>query len=381
MTVSLYIHIPFCYAKCEYCDFYSVPLNTIHDTKIIENILKTITEELKYKLDMIPNPLIETIFIGGGTPSVINASLLQKFLNEINEITDGICSSDIEYTTEANIESCSNDFIKIISEAGINRLSTGVQSFDTKTLNELGRACYPKNIYEATEAVKKSWDHNLSFDLISGININFKNDIGKAVQLAPDHLSVYQLTTEENTEFHQKILNGEKKEPDEKIQIDSLNYANEFLNLAGYKRYEISNFARPGYECKHNLRYWNMQSYIGAGPSAVSSLYFQDRKVRYTNINNIDKYLASRDYKTEILTETDFLIEHFIMGCRLTDGIDPNIFSERFGILPETIIPQTTNRWIERGLMESDGLRLNENGLLFLDAFLFDVYHELVVKN
>ncbi len=381
MTVSLYIHIPFCYAKCEYCDFYSVPLNTIHDTKIIENILKTITEELKYKLDMIPDPLIETIFIGGGTPSVINATLLQKFLNEINEITDGICSSDIEYTTEANIESCSKDFIKIISDAGINRLSTGVQSFDTKTLNELGRACYPENIYEAAEAVKKSWGNNLSFDLISGINMNYKDDIGKAVQLAPDHLSVYQLTTEENTEFHQKILNGEKKEPDEKTQIDSLNYANEYLKLAGYKRYEISNFARPGYECKHNLRYWNMQSYIGAGPSAVSSLYFQDRKVRYTNINNIDKYLASRDYKTEILTETDFLIEHFIMGCRLTDGIDPNIFSERFGILPETIIPQTTNRWIERGLMEGDGLRLNENGLLFLDAFLSDVYHELAVKN
>ena len=382
MTISLYIHIPFCTEKCLYCDFHSRALNclTLSERRsTIKTVLDGILDELDKKLELIPEPYIKTVFIGGGTPSIIPPDLFARFLEKLNNrIMDFRYQTDFEFTTEANIESCSRDFLDVADSSGINRLSLGIQSFNPEILERIGRARFPEDIMGRISEIAAQWKKRLSFDIISGVTENYADDITAALTLSPDHISVYQLTVEQGTPLEQEVLSGFREAPDDILQTNALKHADAMLSSAGYKRYEISNYSKPGSECLHNLRYWNMQSYLGLGPSAVSSLYFPDKKIRLTNSTDHKEWNAGV-FDTEELTTVDFMIEHFIMGCRLTEGIDRNQFIERFGFAPEHFVPRTLSGWSKRGLYNIDECALNNDGLLFLDTFLADLYEELMI--
>ena len=387
MIISLYIHIPFCKSKCEYCDFYSIPIDSSENSELQKALLETIVLELNHKLKQISSPIIETIFIGGGTPSAISPELFNSFLSKINSVIKGLTVPDIEFSTEANIESCSKEFMDAASSAEINRLSLGVQSFNPEILENMGRALYPDNVFEAVSEIRSHWQKRLSFDLISGITTNYSDDIKQALKLNTEHLSVYQLTVEEGTPLFKKISEGQKKTPDENLQTDAILNINRLLSSAGFNRYEISNYCLPGAECKHNLRYWNMQSYLGVGPAAVSSLYQPKKKIRTTNIRNIAEYIKHAAYgisenyqQTELLTDFDFLVEHYLMGCRLINGLNEQLFSERFGCSSTSMISETIEKWSDKNLISPETGILNEKGSLFLDSYLSDVYDELHKK-
>ncbi len=376
MKVSLYIHIPFCIEKCSYCDFFSVPYT---GSEQISLVLDKIIDEILQKLALIPEPEINTIFIGGGTPSVIPPAQFYNFLERLNQ---RLCGNTIytpdkcEYSIEANIESCSSEFIEAITAGGINRLSLGVQSFDHSVLKKIGRACYPEDIEGRVADIASRWKGRLSIDIISGVSPSCIDDIKTALNFEPEHMSVYQLTIEEHTKLAEMVEKGAGSPVNEQLQTWAITAVNRIMTEKGYKRYEISNYAKPGQECRHNLTYWDMQSYIGTGPSAVSSIYIPENRIRLTNPKNIKKW-AEGDFEKEVLSEIDFLIEHFIMGCRLTDGIDLRTFEKRFGAVPSTFIPRTAERWYKRGLFNPQDCFLNEDGLLLLDSFLSDVYSEL----
>ena len=384
MKISLYIHIPFCKSKCDYCDFFSVPVSSYDAGSTVKSTIDSIIAETDYRLKLIPDPEIVTVFIGGGTPSVLEASLNQYFYDKLTRIISPYLVENAEFTTEANPESCSPDFLKTVSQAGVNRLSLGVQSFDLKKLRLIGRSCYPDNIKEKLTAIRSEWQNDLSLDIISGIDEYFLNDLETAVSYNPDHLSVYQLTIENNTKLYSDISCGIKKKPDDALQSETISAVNNYLAGKKYNRYEISNYSKNGYECRHNLNYWNMQSYIGVGPSAVSSLYSDTEQLRITNTDNIEKYnmgISGLCFESiqqrENLSRLDFMVEHFIMGCRLTEGIDENLFRKRFGDRSFNLIPETVEKWSEKNLYDTVNMRLNDNGLLFLDGFLADVYEEL----
>ncbi|MDC7228653.1 MAG: radical SAM family heme chaperone HemW [Spirochaetales bacterium] len=381
MKISLYIHIPFCRVKCAYCDFFSV---SVEDDEIKKQVLNSIISELKLKLEEMDNPDIETIFIGGGTPSAIQPDLFSSFLSEIDRIIFPFKKEPCEFTTEANIGSCSRDFMKAACDGGINRLSLGVQSFNKKTLRHIGRHYDSHDIYSDASEIRDFWKHSLSIDLISGINRDYMEDVELALSLKPDHLSIYQLSVEEETSLKRQIESGLKSKPDESLQAEAIELITKRLTDSVFNRYEISNFATAGNSCLHNIRYWNMHSYIGIGPSAVSSVYSGEMGYRTTNTKDISLYtqtdFANPDsvyFTRENLGRNDLLIEHFLMGCRLTDGIDVEGFKAKFGQHPSLFIPETSKAWEARGAWDSPSASLTEKGLLFLDSFLYEVYNEL----
>ena len=382
MNYSLYIHLPFCKKKCSYCDFFSIQIRSDLELEIL---LEAIAKEIELRLENAEIDHIDTIFIGGGTPSVIPVYLLSRFFNRVWKIIGKRISENAEITIEANIKSCSRDFLHICRDVGINRLSLGVQSFNKNTLRKIGRAVYPENIFGDTEKIVNSWSKDFSLDIISGIDEAYIEDIKKAILLKPNHISVYQLTVEEGTELNDKMVKGTFRRPSNALQKKAIFDIDEYLVRKGYSRYEVSNYAKKGKESKHNLKYWNMQSYIGVGPSAVSSIYYKDTNIRISNIASILEYVEGIKQgkpfsEIENLSRIDFLIEHYIMGCRLIEGINKEIFCKRFEKSPAQFIPVTIAKWMKSDCINKNGVgqaSLNAKGLLFLDSFLKDVYDEL----
>jgi len=394
MKTSLYIHIPFCSAKCRYCDFFSIPYKDKTEPaawRILQkDLLAGILNELEIRLDELTPFKIETIFIGGGTPSAIDPEILDSFLSGLEKLLAELIDGETEFSMEANPESCSIEFLAVLRNHSVNRLSIGVQSFNTQTLEKIGRASFPDNVFETVSEIRSSWKRKLSLDIITGVTPDYLNDIQKAVTISPEHLSVYALTIEENTPLYEDLLHHRILSPDEELQAESITAAKAYLEDHGFLRYEISNYLRSdsatSNECSHNLMYWNMQSYIGVGPAAVSSFYFESKKTRVSNTEDVDRYIScfSRGNalpetcrSTEELNNFDFMLEHYLMGSRLAGGIDSGVFSSRFGHPPEYFIPETLERWRSSGLTGSGSCALNDDGMLLLNRFLSEVWDEL----
>ena len=229
MRIALYIHIPFCNEKCDYCDFYSLPIKSIQNPSIISDSLETILEEIELRLSELENAVIDSIFIGGGTPSSIPLSIFDSFLKKLNRITSVRSEANIEFTTEANPESCTDRFLDTAAEHGINRLSLGAQSFSEKTLKFIGRKNISPDLLKRLAEIRRLWKGILSFDIISGVRDDFTADIEKAISLNPDHLSIYQLTIEDETKLAADISEGIKKYPDENLQAKAISEANRIL--------------------------------------------------------------------------------------------------------------------------------------------------------
>ena len=286
----LYVHVPFCVAKCAYCAFYSRPGSAEQMNRYVDAVL---AELKRFAAQLAPT----TIFIGGGTPTVLSMELLRRLLKGITaRVQRGGAG---EWTVEANPATVDSEKARMMHDTGVNRISLGVQSFDDALLKTIGRVHSARQAVATYELLRKTGFENINLDLIFGLPgqtvAQFADTLQRSIALQPDHISTYCLTLEEDTEFwrlYAGYLVGARHAvppPDDDEQLAMYEQAIETLEAAGYHQYEVSNFARPGRECAHNIAYWKVEDYIGLGPSACSTVGAR----RWQNVADTDRYIAA----------------------------------------------------------------------------------------
>ena len=319
---GLYIHVPFCIKKCKYCDFVSFTDEQEMYDKYISSVLK---EASHYK-----GISVDTVFVGGGTPTVLSASQLKRLLQGVEEIFK--ITTDAEFSVEANPGTIDEEKLAVLKSCGVNRLSIGVQSFDDKELRMLGRIHDSKGALGAIQTAQRYFD-NINIDIMTAIpgqtDQSLMNTLKTAVETGAQHLSCYSLILEEGTVLEAMVRSGEVKLLDD--ETDRKMYARmcSYLEAEGYERYEISNFSKPGRNCRHNLKYWNTQEYIGLGAAAHSYL---DGK-RFYNTSDLNCYINQPKKREESieLSQSDKVAEYIIMSLRTARGVDLKEFYNRFG--------------------------------------------------
>lgn len=329
---GIYIHIPFCRKICNYCDFYKMVVSDKFKDEYIDYLIK----DLRLSVSLYNLDEIDTIYIGGGTPSCLMLESLKKLFDELSSLFD--LRRLKEFTIEANPEDLTVDFIKLILEFYVSRISIGVQTFNNKCDSVLGRVT---DYEKLSNSVKNLNDYNLtnySFDLIYAVPNtsldDLEKDIQKLISLKPKHISTYSLILEERTILYHRYLNNEFFTIDESMDRKMYDYILDTLRKYDFNQYEISNYSLPGYESKHNLIYWNSDEYLGIGAGASS---FWKNK-RFTKIANIKKYYQKIDKKEEPVEEyevldNDRLMEDYLMlGLRKINGIDILDFFDKFKI-------------------------------------------------
>ncbi len=383
-NLSIYFHIPFCVKRCRYCDFYSVP-GEGKDT--FDKTLNALIQSFDKSLTLLKPQSFPTVFIGGGTPSLIPIDLLDRFLSRVNSRIKDI----VEFTIEANPESLSREFLKVISSHGVNRISMGVQSYDNILLSWLGRPAGRDALERADNLLAKHWNGRLSRDLLAGLpgtsgNRRIINDIKQALRDNPGHLSLYELTVEDGTDLAGN-MEDLKSLPDESVFVREWHSAVDYLEKQGYQRYEISNFARKGEESLHNLNYWRMQPYLGVGPGAAStfSIPSDNRVIRRQEPRDLSTWLSNPEnsFSEEILTSGELALEHFMMGLRTSEGISIRRFKTIFGISPVEAAEKAIKRWTVSGMLsyDSKSLRPTAKGMELLDSVLADIAAEAAEVN
>ncbi|MCX8069292.1 MAG: radical SAM family heme chaperone HemW, partial [Thermodesulfovibrionales bacterium] len=330
---SIYIHIPFCLSKCYYCDFCSIPI----DNRILDPYVNALIKEITLRAEK--DPFIHTIYLGGGTPSLLAVGQIDKILSAINncfKVTKG-CEITIEANPMSFDYSKALDFRKI----GINRISIGIQSLNDKELKTLGRIHDKKLAIESFSIARKAHFENISVDIMYGIpeqDFNsWKETINEIVNLKPEHISTYELTISEGTVIYHLINDNQlKRLPEreiEKIYLFTINY----LTNHGYKHYEISNFCLDGFYSRHNWNYWTRGKYIGFGLSA-HSFDGQKRFYNYSDINNYISLLEKGALPVkdiEFIQEKDAINEQIFLGLRTNQGVDMELLKEKKGLLKE----------------------------------------------
>jgi len=356
---GIYIHIPFCQAKCIYCDFYSVADRNNEIPEFIDLICAEI--DLFFKNNQAPWKF-DTLFLGGGTPSLLKASSIEKILKTLRKHLD--LSNIQEFTVETNPGEVSlvrlQDFISI----GVNRLSLGFQSFDDKLLSFLGRLHSSDDCIKTYNNARKSGFNNINADLIFDIPgqtiERWKQDLKTLVKLDPEHISTYSLTVEKQTNLFKLVQSGKVKMPSETIDISMYTHSLNFLKEQNYIQYEISNHSKKNYQCKHNMHYWKNDPYISFGPSAHS----YDMEKRWWNINNLNQYSEFIKnnklpiQEEEYLTNKDHFNELIFNGLRMQDGVQIKSLEKYYDDSISDYIELNTKKW--------NGLNC-ENGFFFLD--------------
>ncbi len=366
---ALYIHIPFCARKCSYCDFNSF----VSESKTIDLYLHAIEKELCSLKDKY---VFKTVFIGGGTPSVLTETQLEKLLSAIIRY---IPISEVqEYTVEANPGTLTEDKVRVLKECLVNRISLGVQSFQDKQLKFLGRIHSGADAKNTFALLRKTGFKNINIDLIFGCpeqsRDDWKSDLETAIGLCPEHISAYALTYEEGTLLTKDLRNGVINKLDELVELEMYKTTIDYLTHNGYNHYEISNFAKYGRECLHNLVYWNNMSYIGVGAGAYSFI----NGVRTSNEKDVIKYVNKVNNGENIksfdehLPQDQFASETVVMALRLRQGISNADFYKRFGIKIEDQFGEQINRLRGDGLIAYDNemLKLTEKGLFIADTVM-----------
>src|SRR5690554_25281 len=325
---ALYIHIPFCDHVCTYCDFYKMIAKDEVKIKYIKYLIKELKLKERYLKD------IKTIYIGGGTPTALPINLLDEFLGQLSKYIN--LDNVVEFTIEANPNDVTVELTNILKRRRINRISLGVQTFNQKKINFLGRNHSKQKAIEAIQILNNVGFNNISVDLIYGAPNDkvesVENDLKIAVDLGVKHISAYSLILEEKTILYHLYKKGEFKPMDGDTEFEIFQNLVTFLRENNYNHYEISNYSLPGYESIHNLIYWQNQNYLGIGASAS---YYIDN-IRYTNIKNLDKYYEGIDkgelnyYEKIQLTKLEQMQDEMIMGLRMTKGVNIKTFKEKF---------------------------------------------------
>ena len=361
--IGVYIHIPFCKQKCYYCDFISFPNIEKMQEKYVRALLKEIQNFIKENQEL----KIETIYIGGGTPSYIDSKYIEKILSLFNK------KNLIESTIEVNPGTVNKEKLEDYKKAGINRLSIGLQSTSNRLLKQIGRIHKFEDFLNTYNLAKNIGFNNINVDLMIGLpnqNIaDIKKSLEEVVKLNLTHISVYSLIIEENTPIAQMVEKGELNLPDEEEERNMYWYVKNFLELQGYNHYEISNFSKKGYESKHNLDCWEQKEYVGFGLAAHSYI----NKIRYSNTEDLEKYIKNceesrfNENKTIQEKQNHFTQEqeYMLLGLRKIDGVSIQNFKNKFGENPIFVFRNELNKLVEEKLLKvtEDNIMLTNKGL------------------
>ncbi len=371
--ISLYIHIPFCAQKCLYCDFPSFARKDHLRKAYIEALNKEIIS-LREKYN---NLEINTIFIGGGTPSVLEADELECLLKEVAKLN---MAKDIEYSMECNPGNLTEEKLEVMKNYGVNRISMGLQAKQDNLLKGLGRIHNYKTFKENFLLAKKVGFNNINVDLMFGLPNQRLNEweetLREIISLEPAHISAYSLIIEEGTAFYNLYENDKLKLPTEEEERKMYHLAKKILEENGFNQYEISNYAKEGKECRHNLAYWNMDNWIGVGSAAAS--YINGKRIK--NISSVEEYINSINEKGEAVEEiinnskNDNMEEFMFMGLRKINGIDENEFKKRFSMNINNVYGEILNKYIDEGLLIRDSGRifLSEKGIEISNIIMAD---------
>ncbi|MBP5191558.1 MAG: radical SAM family heme chaperone HemW [Opitutales bacterium] len=362
LSFGLYVHVPFCPNACDYCHFF-------HDKPSVPKVqafLKRITEEREQWRSVWEARPFETMYWGGGSPSCLAPETLRT-LGALCPVSAHLK----EWTVEVSPTSLTPEKLQIFKELGVNRLSLGVQSFQAETLRRLGRKQAVSHVYKAYEAIRAAGFQNVNLDLIfppDFVSLNaWQNDLETALQLQPEHLSTYCLTYEKATgpftpQAHQAV--------DEDREADFYQFTWEFLEHHGYRHYEVSNFARPGFECRHHVNTWRMQEWLGWGPSAAS----QFQRKRFQNPCDWTSPIGSWVHE-ETFTEKDLCNDCLIFGLRMREGVDLTALQQRFPTVDLSVYQPLWQRFANAGwiVWENNCVRCTPQGMLLADSLALEL--------
>jgi len=370
---GIYIHIPFCKQACHYCDFH---FSTSMGNK--EAMVSALQKELVLRKDEFREELVETIYFGGGTPSVLSSEEINSIIEQVNSNYQVVENPEI--TLEANPDDLSEEKIFQLTESPINRLSIGIQSFFEEDLKLMNRAHSSKEAIESLSLATRHFN-NISIDLIYGIpgmtNERWKRNIEEALTFDIPHISSYALTVEPKTALANFIKKGVIENVDDAVAQEHFNILLDEMDAAGFESYEISNFGKPGYFSKNNTAYWQQKKYLGIGPSAHSF----DGKQRSWNINNNPKYIKSIENnelptEVEVLSTTDKYNEYVMTGLRTIWGVSLTRIIEEFGEHYHKYLLQQADKYLEEQLLYMDGdiLLATKKGRFLADGIAADLF-------
>lgn len=386
--LELYIHIPFCVKKCDYCDFLSFPADSRTQRRYVDAVQK----EIIYYGALYPDRKITTIFIGGGTPSWLDEEEIVRILHTVREAF--AVEHDAEITIECNPGTATAHKLVRYREAGINRISIGLQSAHNEELALLGRIHTWEQFLKTYDLARKSGFSNINVDLMSALPgqtlETFSDTLKKVLALKPEHLSAYSLMIEEGTPFYERYREDEKHreagEPTELLPDEEQEYAvtkltQRVLMEAGYHWYEVSNFAKPGYECRHNIGYWKRADYLGIGIGAASLI----DNVRYANVRDLEEYCKECESlweelnirktlcsSTEPVTREEQMEEFMFLGLRMTEGVSRAEFEQYFGTTIEAVYGDVLRQ------LQKEGLLVKQEGRICLTERGMDVNNYVV---
>ncbi|MBT0665030.1 radical SAM family heme chaperone HemW [Geobacter pelophilus] len=378
MNLSLYLHIPFCLRKCLYCDFASQDNATVTHEDYIVAVVREMESQAK---DLPELPRTETVYLGGGTPSLLAPQLIKQLVATANSHYHLVAEAEI--TLEVNPGTVTEESLAGYRAAGINRLSIGVQSLDDVMLAMLGRIHTAQQARAAVEMARKAGFNNIGIDLIHSLPgqtpAHWQQTLREALALGADHLSIYGLTIEEGTPFARMEEQGELPLPDNDESAEMFEQAISLLASAGYEHYEVANFARPGRRSRHNQVYWRRGNYLGFGAGAHSFLCKPDFGKRWSNPPGIEEYcLSSSSPKfseaAEHLTQQDAMGEAMFLGLRMIEGVDPEVFRTEFGISIMEAFPGVVERHLANGLLllKNSRIALTAQGVLLANLVFAD---------
>lgn len=372
---GIYIHIPFCQIKCMYCDFYSITKREKDIPRFVDMLIQEIKQfSATYKESWI----FDTIFLGGGTPSLMQPLWVEKILNALH--THFNIKHVKEITLEANPGETQLDSLINFHKLGINRLSIGFQSFQPQLLSFLNRLHNAEDNFKTFENARNAGFENINIDMMFNIPGQtmkmWQHDLQQIIKLNPEHVSVYSLTVEPNTILYNQVINGKISMPSVNIDLKMFKLTQEYLSDHGYKQYEISSYAKPGLTCQHNLHYWNLEPYLAFGPSA----HGYDGKIRSWNISSLDSYIKKIENNqspkggSEILSSIDHYNEIIFNGLRTQNGIQLKKFDS--GASHMQYLNSALKKWHGKFDVTKELIRLKKENYILADEIASDLMQD-----
>jgi oxygen-independent coproporphyrinogen III oxidase len=392
--LPIYVHVPFCRKKCDYCDFFSIPGSSAElQSRVVEQILL----QLETLLDTLRPQAVPSLYIGGGTPNSLSPPLFERLITGINRSVEPyVWHSDFEWTVELNPELISAEQLDFLAKSPVNRLSIGTQSFSESALQSIGRNAGLSKTISGLELVQKWWQQRWSLDLITGLPQQSREEalqeLDTAFSFSPGHISLYTLSVEKNTPLERRVLSGEIKTSSDDQVADILVQLWSVLHENGFQHYEVSNFAQPQQTSRHNWYYWRLKPYLGIGPAAVSTLpAAKGLPIRAQTPASISEFLTRKlvsgppfaSLATEKLTPNQFLLEYLMMGLRTIPGIEVEECAQIFNHDIREVLEHTLDRSLESGLLrlhtidKRSYLSITEPGMLLLDHILVQAAEEI----
>ena len=370
---GIYMHIPFCKTRCIYCDFYSTT-----QSRLQEPYIKALCKELEMRKEYLQGESVETIYLGGGTPSQLSRENFEQIFATIERVYG--LNHCHEITLEANPDDLTPDYLKALSALPFNRISMGIQTFNDSTLKLLNRRHNATQAIQAVENCRRYGFHNISIDLIYGLPgenaQSWEKDLDQAIRLNVEHISAYHLTYEEGTPIYNMLQKHRVEEVDEDTSVRFFSILMDKLKAAGYEHYEISNFCRPGMYSRHNTAYWQGVKYLGCGPSAHSF----DGKSREWNCASLKEYIdgiesGNRKYETEERDENTRYNEFIITSIRTQRGISLEKLRNEFGKALTAYCMNLAKPYLDSGKLEikDNAIRLTRDGIFISDGIMSDL--------